>query len=85
MFDGEITYLWSFFEKSLPCCGEVSFSKKKFAKEWPNEMLWLEGDFVPNANDKIDTFTNREHHTGYYTGSSQPLGETVYNLTGCSE
>ena len=85
MLDGEITYLWSFFEKSLPCCGEISFTQEKFAEEWPNEMLWLEGDFVPIVNNKIDTFTNREYHTGYYTNGIQPLGETVYNLTGCSE
>ena len=83
--DDEITYLWSFFERSLPCCGEVSFTQEKFAEEWPNEMLWLEGDFVPNANAKIDTLTNQEYHTDYYTNGRQPLGETVYNLTGCSE
>jgi hypothetical protein len=85
MLDGQTTYLWSFFEKSLPCCGEVSFTQEKFAEEWPNDMLWLEGNFVPIANAKIDTFTNREYHTDYYTNGSQPLGETVYNLTGCSQ
>jgi len=85
VFDGEITYLWSFFEKSLPCCGEISLTEKKFNEEWPNKMLWLGGDFVPDANDKIDTLTNREYHTDYYTNGTQPLGEGVLYLTACSD
>jgi len=99
IFDEDIVYVYSFVEPAAPCCGEISYIESEFKERfkrtpnskgetslsYPEAFLWLEGELVPDAHDQIDTLTNWKDYNIWATNGSQPLGEGVFSLSGCSK
>ena len=98
MVDDEVVYVWSFNHASLPCCGNISYTEFEFNKRFltssdsedptfkrPKKFLWLQDDLVPDATDKLDTLTNWKDYNIHATEGTQPLGQDVYHLSGCSK